>query len=165
MKKNLLTFVLALVLLFISMPVSANQPIKVEDEIKKMAEEYEKIEGVDCMVLEPGGGLGLVKGMFKSKFGSAFMKGVTLMVIIEYSKASPEFRAKLIKKIDSFSGVLQELSPNKGEEQKGQYVKSYGSINGTTSISDFMILMEEGDTRMLLYMGGHLAIDKLEVNM
>ena len=162
--KNLFRFALVFAFVFVSWTASADEPVNIEDSVKKMAKEFENTAGVESMVLDGGLGLALVKSMFKAKFGKEFMKDVTTMVLIEYSKASKEVAETLRKKFDSFSGTLQELKLNKGDLEEGQYAKCYAKIE-TPKISDMMIILEDKESRLYLYMGGKLNVEKLALQL
>lgn len=158
--KNLFRFAVVLAFTFASWTASADQPVNVEESVKKMAKEFENTAGVESMVLDGGLGLALVKGMFKAKFGKEFMKDVTSMVIIEYSKASNEVVETIRKRLDSFSGTLQELKLNSSDMEKGQYMKCYAKIEDIR-VSDMMLIIEDKESRLYLYMGGKLNMEKL----
>lgn len=80
------------------------------------------------------------------------------MVIIDYTNASEEVCVSLHKKLNSFSAVLDEFDMGEGELEEGEYVKSYATINGTTSISNFMAIMEDKESKMFMYMAGELNL-------
>lgn len=161
MKKIFATSVLAVVFMFASWTALANQPTNIETTVKQIAAEYENRDGVDCIVVEDGASLTVIKQLFKQKFGKDFMKGVTSMVIIDYSKASNETRTAIRKRIDAFSATLQVFNITDGEE-----IKCFASVsnsNETTNISNLMFLMENSDNRMFVYMGGVINVDKLDL--
>lgn len=170
MKKKLLSCFLIVASMLVSWTISAAESSKVEESVKAIAAEFENVTGVDCMVIQKGDGLALVKAMFNSQFGKKFMKGVTSMVIIDYSEASEEISNALRKKTESFKGVLQELKLDDKEFEEGEYARVYATINDNTnekeaSISDFMILLEDKESKMFLYMGGEILIDALELGL
>ena len=165
MKLRVLTTILAAAFIFTNLEATAQQKVDIEKSVKQMAAEFDNTKGVDCMVIDQGASLGMIKAAFKPKFGKEFMKDVTSMIIIEYSNATAEVRSAIRAKIESITAHLQDFSPGNGESKDGQYTKGYATINGTTSISDFMIVMEDDDNKMFLYMGGVLNIEKMELNM
>ena len=164
MKQILLTAILTLSFVFAQWTASAQQAADIEKSVETIATELDSAEGVECMVITQGIQLKLIKGAFQQKFGKAFMKRVTSMVIIDYSKASEAIYNTIRNKIDSITDHLQEFELSKDVAKEGQYVKSYATINSPTSISDFMMIMEDKDNRMFLYMGGVLDIDKLKLD-
>ncbi|MBQ5669195.1 MAG: hypothetical protein IIV29_00700 [Tidjanibacter sp.] len=164
MKKILLTTILTLSFVFAQWTAAAQQAIDIEKSVETIATELDSAEGVECMVITQGIQLKLIKGAFQQKFGKAFMKRVTSMVIIDYSKASGAIYNSIRSRISSLTERLQEFEIDKETIKEGQYVKSYATINSPTSISDFMMIMEDKDNKMFLYMGGVLDIDKLKLD-
>ena len=164
MKQRVLSLILAVAFAFTSIAAAAQQTTNIEAIVRQIAKEFDDTKGVDCMVLEKGVALGMVKGAFKPMFGSAFMKNVTSMVIIDYSDASEEICNAIRSKVEGFSKLLDDLTPDKSEQKEGEYTRCYATINGT-SISDFMIIMESDKNKMFLYMGGVLDIEKLEMEI
>ena len=163
MKKLLLTSVLAVVFILASWSASANQPVKIEASVKQIATDFEKTDGVDCIVVEDGVSLTIIKQLFKQKFGKDFMKGVTSMVIIDYSKASNETYTAIRKRIDAYSATLQVFNiPDAGD------IKCFASVNNsneTANISNLMVLIENSENRLFVYMGGVINIDKLDLQL
>ena len=162
MKKVLLKSVLLLAFVFAGWSASAGQPSDVGESVRKMAKEFEKEKGVECMVVEKGLIIGIIKASFKAKFGKEFMKDVTSMVIINYSEASNEVAETFRKRVDSYAGVLQEMKPNKENTEEGHYEKCYAKLD-ETSLSDMMILIEDKESRIFLYMDGKLNLEKLQL--
>lgn len=136
-------------------------PAKIEDSVRKLAADYEKVEGFDCLIIQKGEGLGLVKSMFNQSFGRKFMKGVTSIIMIDYSKASEEKVKEIHGIFDGFSATLEEIDLGEEEIQPGEYLKCFGKVEGKT-VSDFMIIMEDAEGKMLVYMGGVLNLEKLD---
>ena len=162
--KKMFRLALILAFIFAGWSASAEQPTNIEESVKNIAKEFEKTKGVDCMILEKGLRFGLVKEAFKAKFGKEFMKDVTSIVIIDYSKASSEVAETFRKRIDTFSTALQELKSGKEVVEEGKYEKCYAKVNGT-NLSDMMIIVEDKESRFYLYMGGALDATKMELNL
>ncbi len=161
--KKMLRLALILAFIFAGWSASAEQPTNIEESVKNIAKEFEKTKGVDCMILEKGLRFGLVKEAFKAKFGKEFMKDVTSLVIIDYSKASSEVAETFRKRIDSFSAVLQELKSGQEVVEERKYEKCYAKVDGT-NLSDMMIIVEDKESRIYIYMGGALDATKMELN-
>ena len=66
MKRKL--FVLSLCILA-ALTGYAQNSSDVETKVKEIVSKYENVEGVNCMTVAKGSGLGLVKAMFKDEFG------------------------------------------------------------------------------------------------
>lgn len=166
MKKTLLRAIFAFALLVAGWSVSAQPSINVEESVKQIVKEYDGVGGVECLVVEKGEGLGLIKVLFSQKFGKEFMKGVTSMIMINYSKASNETCKALRGRFDAFSSVLQESNPGKKDLEDGQYVKVFASIiDGEAAVSNLMMIIEDNGEKMFIYMGGVIRVDKLALQL
>lgn len=166
MKKTLLRSIFAIVLILVGWSVSAQPSINVEETVAQIVKEHDGIGGVECLVIQKGEGLGLVKALFSQKFGKEFMKGVTSMTIINYSKASNETYMALRRQFDTFSSVLQEFNLGKKDLEEGQYVKAFASVDGESAISNLMLIIEDrGGEKMFIYMGGVIRMDKLQLQL
>lgn len=139
----------------------AGNPAKAEQEARKLAAKYENTEGVESMAIVKGEGLELIKMMFKKEFGKKFMKGVTSIIIIEYTGASESVCASIRKDIDIFSSLLEEFDfLDKMEEAKNQdYIRFFAHTIATDRLSDFLIISEDKETKMMMYMGGEIIIE------
>ena len=144
---------------------AAAQTTGVEASVVQVVEEFKGAQGVHCIALRKGEGLGLIKELFKAKFGKAFMKDVTFVALIDYTKASADTYKALRAKLDSLSSTLHEFKTEDNTVKEGQCVKSFATLNSDTSISDFMIITEDKEQRIYIYMGGILNLDKLELQL
>ena len=143
----------------------AQAPSAVEMEVNKIVKKYENVKGVDCISVTKGSGLELLKMMLNKKFGKSFMKGVTGIVIIEYSDASEETCMSLRKDLDVFLSLLQEFDVSKDKEfADNDYIRSFASVSSDTgTLSDFVIALENKDSKAIMYMAGEIRIEKKEM--
>ena len=134
---------------------------QVEAKVNEIVKKYEKTKGVECMNVVKGSGLGMLKTMLRGQFGKEFMKGVTGITIIDYSAASQEVCLALRKELEVFTSMLEELKA--GDEKKSDgndYVRSFASLSeGDKSMSDFVIAVEDKDTKMIMYMAGKIKVE------
>ncbi|MBO5802021.1 MAG: DUF4252 domain-containing protein [Alistipes sp.] len=139
----------------------AQQPSNVEVKVKELVKKYENVEGVECMVIEKGIGLGMIKMMLNSQFGKDFKKGVTSIIIIEYSDASQEFIHAMHNELDTFKTMLEEVDTSEDEElAASDYVRSFMKVSADEkTISDFIFVMEDKESKMLMYMAGKIKIE------
>ena len=63
----------------------AQDSLQVKNMVHAMAKKYDSVKGVECVTVEKGSGLGLVKTMFNKQFGKSFMKGVTSITVIMHA--------------------------------------------------------------------------------
>lgn len=166
MRKIFLRVILAAIFALAGLTASAQQAVSVEESVKQIVSEFDDIKGFNCMVLSQGLQFKIVKEVFKQKFGKEFMKDVTSIVLIDYSKASEENRRAFRSKIEAFSGQLQEFGLNKQEAKDGQYTKGFATTHDDAlTISNFMVITESDSSALFLYMGGTLNTGKMELNL
>ena len=132
---------------------------KVETKMKQLVTKYEEVKGVDCMTVTNGFGLGLVKMMFNKQFGKEFMKGVTAITVIDYSDASQQTCQALRKELNAFTSLLEEVKF--GEEKEFadfDLVRCVVMPSDDKTISDFIIAVENKDSKMIMYMAGKIMV-------
>ena len=141
----------------------AQDSLQVKDKVQAMAKKYDSVKGVECVTVEKGSGLGLVKMMFNKQFGKDFMKGVTSITIIEYSDASPETIQALRNDLDAFTSLLEEFNFNeKNKSANNDYVRCFATISKEDgTLSDFIFALEDEESKMFLYMAGVIRVTEL----
>jgi hypothetical protein len=87
------------------------------------------------------------------------MKGVRKMSIIEYSDASKETCMAIRKDLDTFTSLLKEFDLS-GEKKfsNNSFVRCFALNADDSSLSDFLIAMEDDEAKMVLYMAGVIKI-------
>ena len=162
MKTLIKYYVVLAVLLFTAFVNShAQQPSNVEAAVNEIVRKYEDVQGVSCMTFVKGGGLEIVKLSFKKQFGKEFMKGVTSITIIEYGDASDETCVALRKEFDVFQTLLQEFNLG-GEKQFADedYARCFALISEPGTLSDFVMALESGKSKMAIYMAGKIKFEE-----
>jgi arylsulfatase A-like enzyme len=133
---------------------------QVEAKVNEIVKKYEKTQGVECMTVVKGSGLGMLKTMLRGQFGKEFMKGVTGITIIEYSDASEETCTALHKDLDIFLTLLEEFDVSEEEKYEGNdYIRCFADVSDSQTISDFIMAMEGDESKMLMYMSGKIKIE------
>lgn len=141
--------------------VNAEEISQVEKKMNQLVKKYENIKGVDCTVIEKGIGLNMVKLMFNKQFGKEFMKGVTGIIIIDYSDATPQTCQALRKELDAFISLLEEFKLDNEKEFAGsKYIRSFARPLDKKTISDFIIAMEDNDSKIIMYMAGKIKVEQ-----
>lgn len=149
-----------IVLLLIGINCHAQQSSDVESAIAEIVKKYETTDGVNCTTVSKGNGLNLVKMMFNQEFGKEFMKGVTSITIIEYTDASEETCTALHKDLDVFLTLLEEFDVSEEEKYEGNdYIRCFADVSDSQTISDFIMAMEDDESKMLMYMSGKIKIE------
>lgn len=156
MKKLILFAVLSVMTMALGY---AQESSKVEVKMGEIVKRYENVEGVDCMTVVKGEGLGLLKMMLNKQFGRDFMKGVTSITIINYSDAKPDTCLALRKELDQFSSLLEEFKDDDKEFADNDYFKCFALPLAEGAISDFLIAIEDKESKMIMHMGGNIKVE------
>lgn len=110
------------------------------------------------MTVVKGGGLEMLKMMFNKEFGKEFMRGVTSITLIEYSDASEETCTTLHKDLDVFLSLLQEFDVSKEKQfADNDYIRCFASATESDTLSDFVIALENDESKMIMYMAGKIV--------
>lgn len=137
----------------------AQESSKVEIKVNELVKKYENVKGVDCMSVTKGLGLRLIKMMFNKQLGKQFMKGVTGITIIEYSDASQQTSMALRKELDEFLPLLQEFKlGEQNESSENDYMRSFATPLDNNTISDFIVALENKDSKIIMYMSGKIKV-------
>ena len=106
----------------------AQEPQSVDKTMKEIVKKHEAAQGVSCIRVAKGEGLGVIKMMLNKEFGKDFMKGVTSITIIDYSDASEESCVSLRNDLDAFLTILQEFDISEEEEfADNDYIRCFAS--------------------------------------
>lgn len=146
--------------ILISLNCLADKKPEANDQILNLVKKYENTKGVECMSIVKGEGLELIKMMLKKEFGRKFMKGVTSIIIIEYSDASEDISKAIRGELDVFMTSLKEIDVTKEMDLEGcDYVRCFAKEMDSSHISDFVLVMEGEGSKMLMYMGGEIILE------
>ena len=131
---------------------------KVESIMNEIVKKHDGTDGVTCLTVAKGSGLNLVKMMFNKEFGKEFMRGVTSITLIEYSDASEETCTTLHKDLDAFLSLLQEFDVSKEKQfADNDYIRCFASATESDTLSDFVIALENDESKMIMYMAGKIV--------
>lgn len=62
--------------------------------------------------------------------------------------------------LDVFTSLLEEFeSGDKKEFSRNDYIRSFASVSDNGIISDLIVLPENEDTKMILYMSGEIWVE------
>ena len=152
---------LALLSIMAIVPGHAQGSSKVQKIVKEIVQKYEGTDGVESISVAKGSGLEMVKAMFSAQFGRSFMKGVTSITIINYTDASEQTCQSIHKDLDSFISLLEEFNVSEEETFSGNdFIRCFASSSEDAgTISDFVMALEDTETKMLMYMAGTIKVD------
>jgi uncharacterized protein YfbU (UPF0304 family) len=155
---SVIKMVLTALLMTVFINSNAQTSASVESTVDEIVKKHEASKGVSCMKVVKGGGLELVKMMLKKEFGKDFMKGVTCITVIDYSEASEETCTTLHKDLDAFLSLLQEFDVSKEKQfADNDYIRCFASATESDTLSDFVIALENDESKMIMYMAGKIV--------
>ena len=142
----------------------AAEPTTPSAVMSKIVEKYEDTDDVMCLAVGRGLTLEMLKMNLNKSLGKEFMKGVKGITIIEYSDASAQVCAALHKDLDVFTSLLEELDPDDGKGSKNEYKRVLANMKDVESgkISDFVIAIEDEESKIIMYMEGDIDIKALK---
>ena len=142
----------------------AAEPTTPSAVMSKIVEKYEDTDDVMCLAVGRGLTLEMLKMNLNKSLGKEFMKGVKGITIIEYSDASAQVCAALHKDLDVFTSLLEELDPDDGKGSKNEYKRVLANMKDVESgkISDFVIAIEDEESKIIMYMEGDIDITALK---
>ena len=158
-----LAMLTALVMLGVG-TLHAAEPTTPSAVMSKIVEKYEDTDDVMCLAVGRGLTLEMLKMNLNKSLGKEFMKGVKGITIIEYSDASAQVCAALHKDLDVFTSLLEELDPDDGKGSKNEYKRVLANMKDVESgkISDFVIAIEDEESKIIMYMEGDIDIKALK---
>jgi hypothetical protein len=158
-----LAMLAALVMLGVG-SLHAAEPTTPSAVMSKIVEKYEDTDDVMCLAVGRGLTLEMLKMNLNKSLGKEFMKGVKGITIIEYSDASAQVCAALRKDLNAFTSLLEELDPDDGQGSKNEYKRVFANMKNAESgkISDFVIAIEDEESKIIMYMEGDLDITALK---
>lgn len=140
----------------------AKTPSKAEVRMKEIVAKYKNVSGVDCTTVEKGSGLGIIKMMLNQQVGKDFMKGITSIIIIDYSEAKEQTCKELNQDIDTFKQMLQEFKSDDDKKSGGKdKTRGFAYVSDDGTISDFLFASEDSESKMLMYMAGKINVEDL----
>ena len=154
-----LTMLIALLMLGVS--VYAESPTSVNKAMNELVKKYDGAKGVNCVTVTKGQGLEVMKLMLNGELGKSFMKGVTSITVIDYSAAPAEVCDALRKDINVFTSLLQEFDVSQSKDlSKSKYTRCFACTSAANEgrLSDFVLAIEEGETRSIMYMAGEICV-------
>lgn len=153
--------ILAVVLLMMTAVAGhAQNSAEVEKTVNQIVSKYEGTQGVNCFTVAKGSGLEMFKMMLNKQLGKDFMKGVRSITIIEYGDASEKICQSVRNELNIFTTLLEEFHiGNEKEFKENEYIRSFASASDDNTISDFVIVIEDGKNKMFMYMAGDIKVE------
>ena len=153
-KRGIMLLVMALTLWL----GAAAQPTSTGRELMtSMVEKYGEDKGVNGMVCTKGNGLEMIKLVLRKEFGKEFIKGVDMIIIIDYSKAEQQVAEVIRTQTESLSASYEQKELPE-EMTKGNYMRNFFKLNDSKEvITDMVVLVESAENKTVIYFGGEMT--------
>lgn len=137
---------------------AAAQPASTGRELMtSMVEKYSQTEGVEGVVCTKGNGLEMIKLMLRKQFGKEFIKGVDVIIIVDYTKADSQVADAIRTQTESLSANYEQKELPK-EIVKDNYLRNFFKLNDSKQIiTDMVVLVESAKNRTVIYFGGEMT--------
>lgn len=137
---------------------AAAQPTSTGRELMtSMVEKYGEDKGVNGMVCTKGNGLEMIKLVLRKEFGKDFIKGVDMIIIIDYSKAEQQVAEVIRTQTESLSASYEQKELPE-EMTKGNYMRNFFKQNDSKEvITDMVVLVESAENKTVIYFGGEMT--------
>ena len=158
MVKRIFTLVCAIVAIsFSAMAQTTNSSVR--SSMQSMAERLDEKDGVECMVCVKGSGLEFIKLMMRKEMGKEFMKGVDMIVIINYSEAPSAKVTEIRNEVESIAKIELTQQELPDDVKEGKYMRTYfRKGDDGKSIHDMIIIAEDDSEKepsnIVMYFGG-----------
>lgn len=139
----------------------SGQTSEVRKQVLSLVSKYEQKSGFDAMTTVKGKGLELIKVMMRKEFGKEFIKGVNIIVIIDYSAVSQSDAQMLRSDLQKIKKYCEqaEIPAEVLKEEKGVTDLMFRFDSNKEYMTDFILLHEEAKERMMVYFGGKIKAD------
>ena len=161
MRRTIKRAILAVALLVMAaVSGHAQNSAEVEKKVEEVVTKYDGTEGVNCFTVTKGNGLEMIKLMLNKEFGKDFMKGVRSITIIDYGEASEAICQSVRNEINEFVTLLEEFKVDEEDQfADKEYIRSFAYASDDNTISDFVIVIEDGKNKMFMYMAGDIKVE------
>lgn len=162
MLKRIFMLLCALVTLSLSAMAQSAETQSCRKAVQKFAEKYEDSERITSLVLVKGSGLEMMKLALRKEFAKDVIKGVDMIVLVEYADATESEADAIRSEVETLAKGLEKVEIPEGEKPKANRLGTYIQVSADgKSISDMLIIIEEGDEKCVMYFGGVIRDDEL----
>lgn len=150
---TLLIFTIALLL---PLGLRAQEQLPISQAIDNLTVKYQNTEGVNCINLTKGEGLGIVKLAMRKYLSAKLLRDITQIAIIEYSAAPSDLVDDVRNDLNTHFAQMQLLKEEINEE--GQKMRCLINCDDSTSdITDLFLSIESDKYRCCVYMHGIMS--------
>jgi hypothetical protein len=130
--------------------------------MQNLANKYEDSKNITSAVLVKGSGLELMKVMLRKEFSKDVIKGVDMIIIVEYADATESEASVIRSEVASLAKGLEKAELPEDEKPKAKHLATYYKLNADKkSMSDMIILMESDEEKCVMYLGGVIRDESL----
>ena len=148
---------LLVVMLWAWLGVAAQSADTGRELMTSMVDRYSEHKGVNGMVCTKGNGLEMIKLMLRKEFGKDFIKGVDVIIILDYSKADQQVTEAIRTQTESLSASYEQKELPE-ELTNGNYMRNFFKLSDNKeAITDMVVLMEGAENRTVIYFGGEMT--------
>ena len=159
MLKRIFVTLCMVIALSLSAVAQTQDSSSIRDKMKALAEKYDEVNGIESLVCVKGSGLEMMKLMFRKEMGKDFIKGVDMIIFINYADAPNDLAKTIRGEVEGMAKDLREEELPK-DMTDGKYMRNFFSLsNDEKEIHDMIILVEEGDSKSVVYFGGVMKDD------
>ena len=154
MIKRFFVLICAAVVFATSVAAQTTDSSSTRNSMMSMAEKYDDKQNVETFVCVKGRGLETMKLLLRKEMGKDFIKGVDMIILINYSDASNDTASTIIREVEDITkDFKQQELPD--EMTEGKYMRNFFKLGDDgESIHDMIIIIEEGTSKSVMYLGG-----------
>lgn len=152
------TYVLLIITIGLLLPLGlrAQEQLPSNQVIDNLIIKYQDTEGVNCINLSKGEGLGIVKLAMRKYMSAKLLRNITQIAIIEYSAASSDLVNDVQNDLNAHFAQMQLLMEESTED--GQQKRCFINCSDSTSdISDVFLTIEGNEYRCCVYLHGTIS--------
>lgn len=140
--------------------LSAQEQPTISQSLDSLIIKYQDTEGVNCINLTEGKGLGIVRLAMRKYFSAKLLRNISQIAIIEYSTAPSDLVNDVQNDLNTRFAQMQLLAEETTED--GQKTRCLINCNDSTSdISDVFFTIESDKYRCCVYMHGIISREHL----
>lgn len=133
-----------------------------KDDVMSFMDKYKDVKGFSANTFVKGEGLGIVKAQMGRKMGKTFMKGVTIISMVDYSEAAKEVCDSIHADYGKYFSKFLDVEVPDSSKKDISYSRTFLMLEEDKSaITDFITIFEDKEVKVFLYMGGIIKSEDL----
>jgi hypothetical protein len=133
-----------------------------KDAVMSFMDKYKDVKGFSANTFVKGEGLGIVKAQMGRKMGKTFMKGVTIISMVDYSEAAKEVCDSIHADYGKYFSKFLDVEVPDSSKKDITYSRTFLMLDEDKSaITDFITIFEDKEVKVFLYMGGIIKSEDL----